>query len=346
MGISVRSAGLLTTVQDFGRIGYQELGVPVSGVMDQRSTKIANILVNNEDTEAVLEVTMVGPTLAFTQDCIIAITGGDLSPQKNAKPLEMYRAHAFKAGDTLSFGAQKSGCRAYIAFAGGLAIEPVMESCSTYLKAKMGGFEGRALQKGDEIAFKEAGKAVPHWKTRAIPAEDFSTANKKLRVIMGPQDDLFTEKGVQTFLQSTYAISAQFDRMGYRLEGDPIEHIGDGNIISDGISMGAVQIPSEGKPIILLADRQTTGGYSKIAHVIHVDLAHIAQGKFGDTIAFEKISIDDAQKLYLEELKKLNEIREKANAGTLVQQQAEQAVSNYVVTLEGKEYKVTIESLD
>ncbi len=349
MGIIVQNAGLLTTVQDLGRTGYQSLGVPVSGVMDARSAKLANILVNNAESEAVLEVTVMGPKLMFTAQCTLAITGGHLSPQKNAQPLQMYKAHTFMAGDTLSFGAQKSGCRAYIAFAGGLAIPAVMESCSTYLKAAMGGFEGRALQQGDTLSFKNATQEVPYLESRALMPEDFSQKQKVVRVIMGPQDDLFTQKGLDTFLQSTYALTAQCDRMGYRLEGEAIEHVKNGDIISDGISMGAIQVPSEGQPIILMADRQTTGGYTKIAHVITVDLPLVAQGKYGDSLRFQAISIEEAQKLYLQERENLQKIREDAQQGSLPSltqaTQKTQDISNYVITLEGKEYKVSIEAL-
>ncbi len=352
MGILVRQGGLLTTVQDLGRIGYQELGVPVSGVMDYRSAKLANILVNNEEAEALLEATVMGPTLSFTENCTISITGGNLSPQMNGIPLPMYRAVPCKAGDVLSFGAQKDGCRAYIAFAGGLEISPIMESCSTYLKAKMGGFHGRALQSGDEIPLKAAHHPVPHWEKRAITPEDFSAKNKTLRVVLGPQDDHFTEKGLHCFLHSTYAVTAQCDRMGYRLEnasGEAIEHIGDGNIISDGITMGAIQVPQEGNPIILMADRQTTGGYAKIAHVITVDLPCVAQGKFGDTVCFEQVSVQEAQALYLEELQAFEELRRNADTGkipTTVAANAIAPLSEYVITLEGKEYQVTVEALD
>lgn len=337
MGISVSSAGLLTTVQDQGRIGYQKFGVPVSGAMDRRSLMIANILVGNEDSEAVLEITMVGPTLTFSANCVIAITGGDLSPKKNNTPLELYCAHAFHAGDVLSFGAQRNGCRSYIAFAGGLAIQAVMGSCSTYVKAKLGGFEGRPLAAGDKIAFKQAGKIVPNINKRATTPEDFSATNKTLRVIMGPQEDMFTQKGLESFLHTPYSVTNQFDRMGCRLEGDILEYIKDGNIISDGISMGAVQVPSEGKPIILLADRQTTGGYAKIAHIITVDLPIIAQGKFGDIIQFEKITVQEAQKLYLQELESFRTLRASCEACPV------SPCSEYIVTLDGKAYQVKVQ---
>lgn len=339
MSIFVKNPGFLTTVQDFGRFGFQQFGVPASGVMDRRSFVIGNILVGNKNDEPALEVTMLGPQLEFKADCVIALTGGNLSPTKNGQPLEMYRAVQMKAGDLLGFGIQKSGCRAYIAFAGGLDVATVMGSASTYLKAKLGGINGRQLQKGDEIALKSAGKAVPNLANRVAPAEDFSAKQKKLRVIMGPQDDAFTEKGISTFLTSVYSVTNQFDRMGCRLEGDAVEHIKDGNIISDGISFGAVQIPSEGKPIIMLADRQTTGGYTKIANVITVDFPVIAQSKFGDEIKFEKITVEEAQDLYLAELAGYDALRQKLEPAT----PKGGNVLSYLVTVGGERFEVTVQ---
>lgn len=310
MGMIILNGGFLTTVQDAGRTGYQQFGVPVSGVMDPRSFAIANILVGNENDEAALEITMMGPIIEFDEANIIAVTGGNLSPTLNGTPMPMYKAVLVKAGDKLSFGMQASGCRAYLAVAGGFAIEPVMGSRSTYIKAKIGGVEGRKLGKDDKIGFRSPKTELPNLSNgRSVATEDFSASQKTLRVILGPQDDAFTEKGVKTFFNSTYSVTNQFDRMGCRLEGDVIEHIKDGNIISDGISMGAVQIPSEGKPIIMLADRQTTGGYTKIANVITADFPLIAQCKFGDTIRFKAVTVTEAQDIYLSQLRRLESMR-------------------------------------
>lgn len=298
MSIRITNGGLLTTVQDKGRYGYQEFGVPVSGAMDPHSMAIANILVDNDENEAVLEVTLLGPRMEFTQDNIIAVTGGDLAPTLDGAPLPMYTAVLVRAGQTLAFTAPRTGCRAFIAFAGGLALTPAMGSCSTYLKAKIGGLEGRKLDKGDEIAFRAPAVALPNMEKRTLPAVDFRATEHELRVVMGPQNDYFTDAGIATFLSETYSVTNQFDRMGCRLDGTVIEHVKDGNIISDGISFGAIQIPSEGKPIIMLADRQTVGGYTKIATVISADFSEIAQAKAGDKIHFQKVSIQEAQDLY------------------------------------------------
>lgn len=311
MGMIFKSGGMLTTVQDSGRTGYQQFGVPVSGVMDPRSFAFANILVGNDIDEAVLEITMLGPMIQFDEANIIAITGGNLSPVLNGVPMPMYTAVKVNAGDMLSFGVQASGCRAYLAVAGGMDIAPVMGSRSTYLKAKIGGIEGRKLDKGDAIAFRAPKTDLPNLANggRSIELEDFSAKEKTLRVIMGPQDDAFTDEGIATFLGNSYSVTNQFDRMGCRLDGEVVKHIKDGNIISDGISMGAVQIPSEGKPIIMLADRQTTGGYTKIANVITADFPLIAQCKFGDMIRFKKITVAEAQAIYMDWYRRYESIR-------------------------------------
>ncbi len=312
-GFMVRNQGFLTTIQDKGRYQYQAFGVPVSGAMDTYSLSLANILVDNDVDEAVLEATILGPTIEFTEDNIIAITGADLMPNVNGIEVMMNSAFLCHKGDVLSFKGVKTGSRAYIAFAGGLAVPKVMASKSTYIKAGIGGYKGRKLEKNDEIGFENPKLSLTNLSSRRlfINELDNQTSKKvlKLRVIMGPQEDRFTEKGINTFLNSVYTVSNEFDRMGCRLEGEKIQHIADGNIISDGISFGAIQVPSHGTPIIMLADRQTIGGYTKIANVISIDLPKIAQAKAGDKIIFEKISITEAQSLYKEQLAELEKIK-------------------------------------
>lgn len=311
MSIRIINGGMLTTVQDNGRIGYQQFGVPVSGAMDQQAAAIANILVGNEDNEAVLEVTMLGPRIEFQEANCIAVTGGDLTPQLDGKSFPMNRAVAVQKGQVLSFAAPRSGCRAYIAFAGGLDIPQVMGSRSTYLKAKIGGLEGRKLDKEDIIAFRAPTAQLPNMEKRAVAdAETFTKPDVTLRVVLGSQDDAFTEAGIKTFLGETYAVTVQSDRMGCRLDGPVIEHVKDGNIISDGISFGAIQVPSEGKPIIMVADRQTVGGYTKIATVISADFSKAAQIKAGDKIRFVQVGITEAQDLYLDRKAYLRALRE------------------------------------
>lgn len=299
MSITVLNPGLLTTVQDLGRTGYQQFGVPVSGVVDPRSAALANILAGNPEKEAVLECTMMGPHLQFGQDNCIAVTGGDLGPTLDGKPIPNYRAVAVKAGQVLRFTAPKSGCRAFIAFAGGLDVPQVMGSRSTYMKAKIGGWQGRKLEKGDVIPFRAPKAALPHMEDRALKAEFKPQKEYVLRVILGPQDDCFTPAGIDTFLSQVYTVTPEFDRMGCRLEGPVVAHKESGDIISDGIAFGAIQIPSAGKPILMLADRQTTGGYTKIANVITADFRLLAQLKAGDKVRFQKVSVQFAQSVLL-----------------------------------------------
>ena len=295
MSITVLNPGLLTTVQDQGRIGYQQFGVSVSGVMDPRSASLANILVGNDEKEAVLECTMMGPHLQFNQANCIAITGGDLMPTLDGKPIPNYTAVKVEAGQVLKFTMPKTGCRAFIAFAGGLDIPEVMGSRSTYMKAKIGGVEGRKLAKDDVIGFRAPKAELKNMNFRSMASEFVPRKEYTVRVVLGPQVDYFTDAGIQPFLTEVYSVTAEFDRMGCRLEGEAIAHKDGGDIISDGIAFGAIQVPSSGKPIIMLGDRQTTGGYTKIANVISVDFRILAQLKQGDKVRFEKVSVKAAQ---------------------------------------------------
>ena len=309
MSITVLNPGLMTTVQDQGRIGYQQFGVSVSGVMDPRSAALANILVGNDEKEAVLECTMMGPHLQFNQANCIAITGGDLMPTLDGKPIPNYTAVKVEAGQVLKFTMPKSGCRAFIAFAGGLDIPEVMGSRSTYMKAKIGGMEGRKLQKDDVIGFRAAKAELKNMNFRSMASEFVPRKEYTIRVVLGPQDDYFTDAGIQTFLSQVYTVTAEFDRMGCRLEGEAIAHKEGGDIISDGIAFGAIQVPSSGQPIIMLGDRQTTGGYTKIANVISADFRILAQLKQGDKVRFEKVSVKAAQDALLTQRAALKTIR-------------------------------------
>ena len=196
MGIQFANGGFLTTVQDMGRTGYQEAGMSVSGVMDQRSAALANILAGNDENEAVIEVTLMGPMISFTEDNIIAVTGGNLGPKLNGKDLPMYQAVLAHKGDSLSFTGMVSGSRAYIAFAGGLDIPLVMGSKSTNLKSKVGGYQGRKLGGGDEIRFSAPKTVLPNMRQRTLAPEEFTSGEQTIRVVMGPQDDCFTDKGI------------------------------------------------------------------------------------------------------------------------------------------------------
>jgi biotin-dependent carboxylase-like uncharacterized protein len=310
MGIRVLKPGMLTTVQDLGRTGYQSQGFSVAGVMDVRSFKIANLLLDNPENEAVLEITLIGPTIQFTSATIIAITGGDFQPTINGEPAPMYTALYMNKGDILKFSSARTGSRGYIAFSSYLDVPVVMGSRCTNLKSGIGGFRGRKLQADDYIGFRQKRRYLPFFLSRKLEPDDFDQDSAVLRVIMGPQDNAFSRQGIETFLNEEYTVTSEFDRMGCRLEGPFIAPKEASDIISDGIAFGSVQVPSHGKPIILLSDRQTTGGYAKIATVASVDIPLLIQRKTDHKIRFQAITVQEAQKLYLQEIQELDKMRE------------------------------------
>ena len=310
MGIRILKRGMLTTVQDLGRTGYQSQGFGVSGVMDVRSAKIANLLLDNSEDEAVLEFTLIGPKIQFTSETIIAITGGDFVPKVNKIPVKMYTALYMNKGDILEFGGCKSGSRGYIAFSSYLDIPVVMGSRSTNMKCGIGGLKGRKLEDDDYIGFRIKRRYLPYFLSRNLELNEFDCEEVTLRVVMGPQDEMFTKEGKETFLNSEYTVTSDFDRMGCRLEGSYIAYKDKTDIISDGIAFGSIQVPSQGKPIILLADRQTTGGYAKIATVATVDMPKLVQLKTDNKIHFKAISVAEAQNLLQEEDKEMENFKE------------------------------------
>lgn len=301
MGIVFRKSGMMTTVQDLGRTGFQKDGFSPSGAVDFKSAKIANLLVDNSDNEAVIEFMMAGPEIEFATDAIIAITGGDFDSRLNGKPMPTYTAVYVNQGDILALKYAKTGVWGYLAVAGGLDIPVVMGSRSTNIKCSIGGFKGRPIKNGDRISLRERKQYIPTFLSREIGPEDFGQKEKIIRVVPGPQEDYFTYKGIEIFYNNEYTITSAADRMGFRLEGAEIEHKNGTDIISDGIPLGAIQIPSHGKPIIMLADRQTTGGYAKIGTVASVDIPAFVQSKEGTVIRFEKISVEEAQALLLKQ---------------------------------------------
>ena len=309
MGIRVLKAGMLTTVQDLGRTGYQSQGFSVAGAMDVRSFKIANLLLDNPENEAVLEFTLIGPTLQFTSETIIAITGGDFTPTLNGEPVPSYEAVYVNRGDILKLGSARTGSRGYIAFSSYLDIPVVMGSRCTNLKSQIGGFKGRKLKDEDYIGFRIKRRYLPYFLSRKLKPDDFSAESETLRVVFGPQDDHFSRQGIETFLTEEYTVTSDFDRMGCRLEGPFIAPKDTTDMISDGIAYGSVQVPSHGKPIVLLSDRQTTGGYPKLATVASVDIPKLVQRKTDHRIHFTAISVEEAQKLYREEEKAYEKMR-------------------------------------
>ncbi|MCT4594352.1 MAG: biotin-dependent carboxyltransferase family protein [Anaeromicrobium sp.] len=336
--IKIISPGFLTTIQDKGRYGYEQFGVPVSGVMDKFAYRMANILVENNESEPVLEVTMLGPQIEFESVETISITGGNLSPKINGREVSMWTSIKVNRGDLLSFGEIKGGCRSYIAFSSGIDIPVIMRSKSTYLKGKIGGYEGRQLKTGDILNVPSIGN---NFKKKFIPEKYIPKYKGQLhvRVVLGPQEDHFTNKGIDTFLSSEYTITNECDRMGIRLQGGEIEHMDGADIISDGIGFGAIQVPGHGKPIIMMADRQTTGGYTKIANVISADLYKIAQGKPGDKIRFEEVSVEEAQGILREEEEKIDLIKKESLSIKIIKS------NEYVLKINGKSYNVKVEEV-
>ena len=238
--LEIRDAGLLTTVQDTGRYGYQRFGVPVSGAMDVFALQAANILVGNDEGAAGLEMTVLGPRIRFLADTWIALTGGDLSPALDGEPLPLWRSAQVTKESVLSFQGARDGVRSYLTIAGGIDVPVVMGSRSTYIQGAIGGFEGRALKAGDRLHTLDQDPGAEFVERRlpehlAVP----SYGNiHQIRVVLGPQDQAFTSDGIATFLASKYTISIHSDRIGYRLEGPSIEHVSGPDIVSDGTPLG------------------------------------------------------------------------------------------------------------
>lgn len=303
----VLKPGLQTTVQDLGRIGYQQYGVVVSGAMDTFALKVANLLVGNKQSEAGLEVVLMGPKLRVLKDTVLSICGADLSPKLDGEEVPLWKQIAVKEGQILAFGQPINGTYAYIAVTGGINTPVVMGSRSTYTKAEIGGVEGRALQKGDMVKAEDKNIA-PH-SARLSPKfiPDYGTG-KNIRVILGPDEEAFVKESIDRFLSENYKVTSQSDRMGSRLEGPKLTLNDGADIISDAIFPGTIQVPANGQPIVLLADRQVTGGYARIATVSSVDLPYVAQMLPGYQLSFEAVTIEQAQQLYIEQEKLLRKL--------------------------------------
>ena len=306
--IKILAPGGFTTIQDNGRFGYQQMGIPVCGVLDSFAFKGANILVGNDDNQAVLEITVMGPSLEFTKEMVIALTGAKMGMTLNDKPIEQWKSIRVSPGDILTISQIQSGCRSYLAFTGGLKVPEVMGSFSTYVSGKIGGFMGRPLQKGDIL---ETNKARVLKRPRSFPRQMLPqySSNPVIRLILGPQDDHF-DQGILALTESNYLVTAKADRMGYRLQGPPVPLISGmpESIVSEPSMPGSIQIPPDEQPIILLVE-QTVGGYAKIATVISTDLSRVAQTTPGDTITFEKTDLKTAHHLYMEEKNKIIKLK-------------------------------------
>jgi antagonist of KipI len=297
--IRVLEPGPLTTVQDLGRRGYLRYGIPESGPIDRAAFVLANRLVGNADGWAGLECTLGGPWLEVLADGALAVTGAEMPLSVNDREAPCWRTVGVRAGDIVRLGSARSGVRGYLAFAGGLALPPVLGSRATYLRGRLGGYNGRALRVGDEVPLGPAhpppvGRRV---KAGAIPRYD---GEARVRVVLGPQADRFTTGGIATFLAGTYEMLPQSDRMGARLRGPWIAHARGHDIVSDGVPLGGVQVVGDGQPIVLLADRQSTGGYTKIATVCSVDVGRIGQIRPGAGLGFREVTVEAAHALLRE----------------------------------------------
>ena len=302
----ILAPGMLTSVQDLGRRGYQRFGVPQAGALDAPAMRVANILVGNREGAAGLEITGLGPEVRFLADTMIAIAGADLGAKLNGEPLPTWQSVATAMGSVLEFGGPVDGLRAYLAFGGGIDVPLVMGSRSTYAKGLFGGFEGRTLMAGDvlktfpweadRVAGASDGHGLPDDLLAALVGHDH-----EVRVVLGPQETAFSSDGVSNFLSSRYTVAHESDRMGYRLEGPKIEHAAGADIVSDATTLGSVQVPGDGQPIILLADRGTTGGYAKIATMISPDISLLAQAAPGDTVRFVAVSVAESRDILAEQ---------------------------------------------
>lgn len=311
MSLRFIKPGLLTSLQDRGRYGHQHLGVSPSGAMDERAHRLAHLLAGNSADKdlASLEITVSGPTLVFEAACLFALGGADLNATLDGVPVAPLRPILAQAGQTLTLQSAKpgQGARAYLAVYGGFAIDPVLNSQSTHMRVGLGGLEGRALRKGDALPLACALPAEAHVLANIqtllaqlrpyMPAALTLPARDQLRVVLDEQADLFTPDSLALFQDQTYRISPASERMGYRLEGLPLQRGEQRELLSAPTCFGTIQVPNDGQPIVLMADRQTTGGYPRIAQVASVDLAQLAQRLPGQSIGFEAIALEQALSL-------------------------------------------------
>src|SRR5260221_11573468 len=291
--VYVLKPGMLTTVQDIGRWGYQSRGVPVAGPMDRCSHRLANVLVGNDDSAAGLEITLVGPELEFGDERLVAVAGGEFALTLDGRPAPHLAPFLVSSGSQLRFGQRRKGGRAYLAVSGGIAGTPVFGSRATHVPSGMGGINGRALKNGDLVPLNDAPSAR-RTRRAADAIVPLPEGRATIRVLPGPQADYFAAGAVDALQSAPYTITLQSDRMAFRLEGPRLTHSRGADIISDATPLGVLQVPASGQPILLMADRQTTGGYPKIATVITADISLAGQLGPGDTIELAVCTPRDA----------------------------------------------------
>ncbi|MBA2533805.1 MAG: biotin-dependent carboxyltransferase [Rubrobacter sp.] len=321
MAIEIGQPGLLSTVQDAGRFGEYALGMPPSGAMDLFSYQVGNYLVGNEEDAAGLELTYFGPELTFTEDAVIALTGAEMPPKINGKEVATWEAFAVSSGDVLTFDYLRSGARAYLAVAGGIDVPLFMHSRSTYTLIGLGGHEGRALREGDELKTGDAGDRSDRVGKRVddehIPAYSSET---ELRVIIGLASYRLTEESMEEFLNTTWTVTPDADRVGYRYKGGELGFVereqpaGAGadqaNVVDFGYPIGSIQVPGGVEPIVLMNDAVTGGGYATIGTVISADRDKLAQTKTNDKTSFRSVDLDEALEARKRRRQQLAEIKE------------------------------------
>jgi len=285
--LRVVKAGMLTTIQDRGRWGLQSRGVPVAGPMDPVSHRLANLLVGNDADAATLEVTLLGPQLEFEDERVIAVTGAEFEILVDSKPMPMHAPFVVAAESQLRFGARRRGARAYVAIAGGIVVPRTLGSRSTHLISGMGGIDGRPVRAGDRLPLGDAGHVRCAAPALSSPIQALPRGGACIRVLPGPQREYFVDDALEVLESHPYTIGQNSDRMGFRLSGPRLTHARGADIISDATPLGALQVPASGHPILLMADRQTAGGYPKIATVITADIGIAGQLGPGDTIRFQ-----------------------------------------------------------
>lgn len=294
--LKVLSPGLYTTVQDRGRFGYQAQGVPVSGALDAVALRLGNALVGNPPSLAALEILLSGPTLEVAAESVrvaLAAPGAALRVGDGARTVPAWRSVRMARGDVFQAVLGPDAACACLAVEGGIVVPPVLGSASTYVRAALGGFEGRPLRAGDLLPL-AIGQASERPELH-LPSPPLAATEQPIRIVLGPQQERFREDAVATLLDAEFRISQNADRMGMRLDGPRLGHQRGWDIVSDAIATGAIQVPGSGQPILLLADHQTTGGYPKIATVISADLPVVGRRRPGDRVRFAAVAIEEAE---------------------------------------------------
>jgi antagonist of KipI len=299
--IQVLEPGLFTTVQDLGREGFGPIGVSPSGAADAVSLRIGNRLVGNAEESAGLEMTLLGGTFAFPDGVVLALAGSDFGATLDGKPVELWTSFEAKLGQVLRLGPTRSGARCYLSVCGGVETKLFLGSASTHILSGLGGHEGRALRKGDVLNIGAAAGGSIRFPRLTARAKEELKPRKALRVTPGPQSEWFSEAAKRLFYASTYRVAEESNRMGIRLEGTAVPAPSGGEMISEGVSLGAVQVPEGGKPIILFVEQQTTGGYPKIANVISADFHSLGQLRPRDEIRFERVDFAAARALLIKQ---------------------------------------------